>query len=128
MFNMKKKEDFEKFRDLFESLGCTYELRENSIIISDRWSMRIIIPLTQRLFCYTVESIDEGKDMGVDSSLWFALSEVAREYNGISNQATYYTPNQIKIPTTIISEDVTVTDNSKNTFIKHIDVFDNRKK
>lgn len=81
MFNTRRKEDFEKFRDMFECLGCTYELHENAIIISDRWAMRIIIPLTQRSFCLTIESIDEGKDMVIYNSLWSALKEIEKEYN-----------------------------------------------
>lgn len=51
--------------------------------------------------------------------------------NKFIGEAKYCTPNSIRvpnIPTTIISDDVTFTDNSKNTFIKNIGVFDNRKK
>ena len=81
MFNTKKEKDFEKFRDSFESLGCTYKLYLNAIEISDKWSTKIIIPLMQRSFSLTIESIDEGKDMGISSSMWSALNEVAKEYN-----------------------------------------------
>lgn len=81
MFDRKNKEDFEKFRDLFECLGCTYELQGNAIIISDRWAMRAVIPLTQRSFSLTIDSIDEGKEMGISNSMWSALNEIAKEYN-----------------------------------------------
>ena len=78
---MKKEKDFEKFRDSFECLGCTYKLYLNAIEISDRWALKIIIPLTQRSFSFTIESIDEGKDMSISNSMWSALNEIAKEYN-----------------------------------------------
>ena len=80
MFNMKKKEDFEKFRDLFECYGYSYELTNNSIVINNKWSLKIIISLTSRNFDLTIESIDEGKDMVIYEGLWLGLMKLFEEW------------------------------------------------
>lgn len=41
---------------------------------------------------------------------------------------TYKTPNSIKIPNVFVDENINYSDNSKNTFIDKVHVFDNRKK
>ena len=82
MFDRKNKEDFEKFRDLFECFGCEYELHYNVIkIIDNKWKMKILIPLTQRSFMFRIEMTGDRKDIGISNNMWLALKEVAKEYN-----------------------------------------------
>ena len=80
MFNMKKKEDFEKYREWFEGYEYSYELNNNCIIINNKWCLKIIISLTSRHFDITIENTDEGKDIVIYEGLFRGLMKLSKEW------------------------------------------------